>query len=147
MLQDIQHLLVRDLKKLRLEITLYKDEAAIWRSGKHISNPAGNLCLHLVGNLKTYIGAVLGKTGYQRQRDLEFAAKDVPVADLVKMIDETILVIESTFRKLDEQQLHELYPVMVFEEPMTTRYFLLHLAMHLGYHLGQVNYHRRLFDD
>ncbi len=145
--QEIKHPLVRDLEKLRLEIALYKDKSAIWRSAKDITNPAGNLCLHLVGNLKTYIGAVLGKTGYTRQRDLEFSTKAVSASDLVKMVDETILIVESVIDKLDDQQLNNLYPVLVFEEPMSTRYFLVHLAMHLGYHLGQVYYHRRLLDD
>jgi len=145
--QDIKILLVRDLKKLRSEITQYKDESAIWRKEKAIPNSAGNLCLHLVGNLNTYVGAILGNTGYTRQRDLEFSLKDIPAAELVKKIDETIGVVESTFEGLQEHKLDEIYPVIVFDEEMTTAYFLVHLAMHLGYHLGQVNYHRRLLDN
>jgi len=145
--QDLKILLVRDLKKLQSEITQYKDESVIWRKDKAIPNSAGNLCLHLVGNLNTFIGAVLGDTGYVRQRDLEFSLKDIPAAELVRMVDETISVVESTLEGLEGQKLNELYPIVVFDKEMTTGYFLVHLAMHLDYHLGQVNYHRRLLDN
>jgi uncharacterized damage-inducible protein DinB len=145
--RDFKILLVRDLRKLQSEITQYKDESVIWRKEKAIPNSAGNLCLHLIGNLNTYIGAMLGNTGYVRQRDLEFSLKDIPAAELVKKIDETIGVVESTFEGLQEHKLDEIYPVIVFDEEMTTAYFLVHLAMHLSYHLGQVNYHRRLLDN
>jgi uncharacterized damage-inducible protein DinB len=146
-IQDLKILLVRDLKKLRSEIMQYSNESAIWRTDKAIPNSAGNLCLHLVGNLNTYIGAVLGNSGYIRQRDLEFSLKDIPVDELVSRVDETVRVIESTLNQLEEHQLAGLYPLVVFDKEMTTGHFLIHLAMHLGYHLGQVNYHRRLLDN
>ena len=46
----------RDLKRLHKEIEAYTDEAVLWQKAEGISNPAGNLCLHLVGNLNEYIG-------------------------------------------------------------------------------------------
>ena len=147
LIQDLKILLVRDLKKLRSEITQYGSESAIWRTDKAIPNSAGNLCLHLVGNLNTFIGAVLGNTGYVRKRDLEFSLKDIPAAELVSKIDETVHVVESTLNQLEEHKLGESYPIVVFDKEMTTGHFLIHLAMHLSYHLGQVNYHRRLLDN
>lgn len=136
----------RDLAKLKAEIQLYKKESNLWITDKTVSNSAGNLALHLVGNLNHFIGAVLGNTGYVRQRDLEFSLKNVPVAEVLKQIDDTIIVIENTLSKLSKQDLQKEYRRNPFEDYMTTEFFLMHLAMHLAYHLGQINYHRRLLD-
>lgn len=144
--QTLKILFQRDLKKLKQEIESYRDEKKIWITDKNILNSAGNLCLHLVGNLNTYIGAEFGKTGYIRNRELEFSQKDLPKIELVKKIDETISVVEKSLDNIKDEQLNEEYPILVFAEKTTTEYFLVHLATHLAYHLGQVNYHRRLLD-
>ncbi len=136
----------RDLNKLIEEVESYKDESNLWIVSENISNSAGNLCLHLVGNLNTFIGANLGNTGYVRQRDKEFSLKNVPVAELRKQVEDVIEVIESTLNTLNHEDLAKEYTHRVFAKPTTTEYFLAHLAMHLAYHLGQINYHRRLLD-
>ena len=137
----------RDLEKLKLEIISYNNESNLWRIDKGIANSAGNLCLHLVGNLNTYIGAEIGKTGYVRDRDLEFSQKNIPKGELVKMIEDTITVVANGLNKLKEEDLESEYPLLVLKEKTSTGYFLIYLAVHLGYHLGQVNYHRRLLDN
>ncbi len=142
--QTLQALYVRDLRKLKQELELYKNEADIWKIEKQIANPAGNLCLHLVGNLNTYIGATLGNTGYVRHRDLEFSLRDVPRRELFQKIDDTIAMIERVMPRISDVAMTEEYPLLVLAEKTSTEYFLVHLAVHLGYHLGQVNYHRRL---
>lgn len=134
----------RDLEKLKQEIEAYNEEENLWIVANEISNSAGNLCLHIVGNLNHFIGAVLGDTGYIRQRDLEFSLKDIPVIEMIRQIDDTISVVESTLSKLTESGLQQEYRRNPFENYMTTEYFLIHLSMHLAYHLGQINYHRRL---
>ena|SRR5688572_24058975 len=144
--QTLKTLLTRDLAKLRDEINLYTNEIAIWKIQDGIANSAGNLCLHLVGNLNTYIGAELGRSGYMRDRDAEFSLKNIPREELVKMIGETIRVVGTTLDGLNDDDLEKEYPALVFKEKTSTKYFLIHLAVHLGYHLGQVNYHRRLLD-
>ena len=136
----------RGLEKLRHEIESYKNEAAIWKVGGEITNSAGNLCLHLIGNLNAYIGAELGRSGYVRHRDLEFSTRDTPRVELLQAIDETLAVVISGLDKVTAEQLEADYPLVVFADKMTTGYFLIHLAGHLNYHLGQINYHRRLFD-
>lgn len=136
----------RDLTKLRTEIAAYKHEANLWKVEKDIANPAGNLCLHLVGNLNTYIGAILGNSGYIRNRDLEFSLRDIPKEELISKIDETIKVVDRVMDTLTQEQLQQEYPQLVLAEKTSTEFFLVHLATHLTYHLGQVNYHRRLLD-
>lgn len=137
----------RDLNKLKSEIGSYKNEAILWVVDKSIANSAGNLCLHLIGNLNTYIGATLGGSNYIRNRELEFSLKDIPKQELINMIEATIIVVNETLGKITEEQLNSEYPMLVFQEKTSTEFFLVHLTTHLAYHLGQINYHRRLLDD
>ncbi|MBZ5856615.1 DUF1572 family protein [Flavihumibacter profundi] len=146
LIEIIRTLINRDLHKLTAEISAYRNESIIWKVDNSISNSAGNLCLHLVGNLNTYIGAEIGKTNYLRNRDLEFSLKDIPRSELLKKIGYTILMVNESLDKLNEEDLQKEYPLKVFEKEMSTEYFMVHLATHLSYHLGQINYHRRLLD-
>ena len=145
-LETLKTLFNRDLNKLKSEIESYQTESSIWTIDKNISNSAGNLCLHLIGNLNTYIGAEIGKTGYIRNRPLEFSLKDIPKSELVQKIEDTISVVNSALDNLTEADLESIYPQIVSEKEMTTGFFLIHLSTHLAYHLGQINYHRRLLD-
>ena len=143
----LKKLYVRDLTKLKEEIALYKNEENIWRIDQNILNSAGNLCLHLIGNLNTYIGVQLGNTGYVRNRPEEFALKNIPSQELINNIDKTIAMIETVMPTVSEDQFKSEYPLVVLDgKVLSTEYFLVHLATHLSYHLGQVNYHRRLLD-
>ena len=134
----------RDLNKLRDEIAQYTDENDLWKTSDGISNSAGNLCLHLTGNLKHFFGAVIGDTGYVRDRDAEFANKNISRSEMLADIDATRNVVLSTLAGMTEEDLDKPYPIEVFGQPMTTGYFVTHLATHFNYHLGQINYHRRL---
>jgi 23S rRNA maturation-related 3'-5' exoribonuclease YhaM len=142
--ETLKSLFTRDLTKLKLEIESYQDESKIWVIDKNISNSAGNLCLHLIGNINNFIGAEIGKTGYIRNRELEFSLKNVPRTELIEKIEDTIVVVNNALDRLTEADLQSIYPLVVFEKEMTTEFFLVHLSVHLGYHLGQINYHRRL---
>lgn len=144
--QTLIQLFNRDLDKLIEEINLYKNEEHLWLTTDKVSNCAGNLCLHIAGNLNAFIGAELGQTGYVRQRDKEFSLKDVPRTTMIAQIKEVKAIVENTLFKLTSTDLQQDYPLQVFKRPMTTEYFLVHLTTHLSYHLGQINYHRRLLD-
>jgi uncharacterized damage-inducible protein DinB len=144
MIQTLTQFFLRDLEKLKTEISSFKDEKNIWKISGEISNSAGNLCLHLCGNLQHFIGAVLGNSGYVRNRDAEFSRKNVPIRELVAEIELTAKIVEKTLMELKENDLQKIYPINVFGFEMTTGYFLIHLTTHLNYHLGQINYHRRL---
>lgn len=145
-IESLKILFNRDLTKLKLEIESYQNESDIWKIQKGIANSAGNLCLHLMGNLNTYIGAEFGKTGYLRNRTLEFSLQYSTRAELIQKIEETIAVVDSSLDKISEDDLKMEYPILVFKDKMTTEFMLIHLTTHLAYHLGQINYHRRLLD-
>ncbi|MGN6495690.1 MAG: DUF1572 family protein [Agriterribacter sp.] len=144
--ETLKALFVRDLNKLYNEIQLYNNENSIWKTEKQIPNSAGNLCLHLIGNLNTYIGREIGHSGYIRNREAEFSLKNVPRAQLLTQVKDTIVTVENSLDKLSDDMLEMEFPVPVFKEKASTGFLLMHLATHLSYHLGQVNYHRRFLD-
>jgi hypothetical protein len=145
LLLTLTALLDRDLRTLAREVEAYPSEGALWVKGGEIPNSAGNLVLHVVGNLSHFVGGVLGNTGFQRDRDAEFADRDVPSTRLMALIDDTRTMVREVLPNLPPSVLGEVYP----DPPGTmsgvsTGHFLAHLCTHLAYHLGQVNYHRRL---
>ncbi len=136
----------RDLLKLQDELNLYKNEANIWAVKADINNSAGNLALHLIGNLNHFIGATLGNTGYVRNREAEFALKDIPRAQVLADIDSVIPVVKTALANLQPGDFEKDFPLPMNNRTITTEQLLLQLLAHLSYHLGQINYHRRLID-
>ena len=147
MIESIKELYHRDLRRLKQEIELYKDDTTLWKTERSIKNSGGNLCLHIVGNLKTYIGNGLAQIGYVRQRDLEFSGKFVDREELYKRIDETIQIVDQGLSKLDDDRLTEDFPIIVWEKKTEMAFTIIHLHSHLNYHLGQINYHRRILEE
>lgn len=145
MITSLLQLFIRDIEKLQNEIQLYSNEEILWKVDNDIKNSAGNLAIHLIGNLNHFIGATLGNSGYIRQRDKEFNEKNIPRKLILKQLEEVKQSTEKVLLSLTENNLKGEYPINVFKnENMTTEYFLIHLYGHLNYHLGQINYHRRL---
>lgn len=144
--QILQKIITRDLEKLKVEISSYKEERNLWRTNFSVSNSAGNLCLHIIGNLNTYIGLAIGNTGYVRNRDLEFSDKNIPLQKLLEQIEKTLIMVNKTLDNLSDADLLLEYPMEVSVGKTTTAYYLTHVTAHLSYHLGQINYHRRIFE-
>lgn len=143
MTHALTFLFQRDIDRVIDELNQYAHEADIWKIGGDIKNSAGNLALHLAGNLQHFIGADLGKTGYVRDREFEFAGKDVKREELIVQLQKAKQVIKDVLPKLSDEVLKAPFPGKIPIEA-TTEGFLLHLYNHFGYHHGQINYHRRL---
>jgi hypothetical protein len=143
---DLQFLFEKGLIQLKAELGSYSHEGNIWKIEDGITNSAGVLTKHLLGNLNHFIGAVIGNTGYIRDRDREFASDPISREELLLQIDKLIVTLQQSFDSLEASLLNQQYPVQVFGHPMTYRYFLFHLLGHFNYHLGQINYHRRLLE-
>ncbi|MFV0388229.1 MAG: DUF1572 family protein [Pyrinomonadaceae bacterium] len=133
----------KQLGKLIEEINAYENEADIWTRRGEMPNSAGNLTLHLIGNLNHYIGANLGNSGYKRERDLEFLGKEVSRKELVKRIKNVSQTVSSTLSSLLNTALFEDYPEEFLGETRNTFEVLVSTYAHLNYHLGQIDYHRR----
>jgi uncharacterized damage-inducible protein DinB len=134
----------RDLRALRRELEAYPDERGLWAVPRGVSNTAGNLAMHLAGNLRMFVGAQLGGIGYVRDRDAEFNRRDVPRAELLRQVDDALVAVEQTMPMLRDEDLDKPYPMRLGGTTVTTGDFLIHLATHLTYHLGQIDYHRRV---
>jgi Protein of unknown function (DUF1572) len=136
----------RDLRKLIEEVNLFKNERDLWRTHGSVKNSSGNLVLHITGGFNHLIGATLAQTGYVRNRDQEFISKGVERKVLVARLEELIPMINETVNTLTQEQMEAEYPIL-FDKPKTsTSYVLLQLLLHLNYHLGQVNYLRRILE-
>jgi uncharacterized damage-inducible protein DinB len=133
----------RELRAVKREIEAYPDDASLWRPVPGIANSGGTLALHLAGNLQHFFGAILGRDGYSRNRDAEFARRDVPRAELLSGIDAAMVSVERALKALTDDALEAPYPELIAKRKVSTSVFLLHLATHLAYHLGQIDYHRR----
>lgn len=126
------------------EVEAFNGAETLWQTVPGVLNPAGNLALHLAGNLETFIGAVLGNTGYVRDREAEFTLRDIPAAEVVRRLQLAKSAVESTLTGLSDDSLTEPYPSDKFGEGKTTGFALIYLLAHLNYHLGQINYLRRI---
>ncbi len=143
MIQDLRVMLLRDLATLAREVDLYPDDGSLWKAVPGLANAGGNLALHLCGNLRHFIGATLGGTGYVRDRDAEFADRDLAKAALLAEIQATHQDVDATLSAFPPARLQEPFPIAFAGQHLGTGAFLLHLASHLAFHLGQVDYHRR----
>ena len=144
--QEFTFLFERDLKELKKEIQSYVTEEALWVQIPGTINAGGNLCQHLIGNLRTYIGHALGDFLYVRDRTAEFSARVFTRETLVLEIDLLLEMLPGILQKLTPDQWSAGYPrdILVIDEPQSHRLVLMHLAMHLAWHRGQINYHRRI---
>ncbi|MCI0448293.1 MAG: DinB family protein [Chlorobi bacterium] len=132
------------LDQLREEISLYKDENDLWKLTGDIKNTPGNLAIHICGNLKFNFGAVLLNNGYVRDRDSEFARKNVPREEILKEIDSAKKVVLESLSTLSRADLNKPFPSSAYGDEGTTGDLILRISFHLAYHLGQINYHRRI---
>ncbi len=133
----------RDLRAVGQQIEAYDDESDLWKLVPGIENSAGTLALHIAGNIQHFIGAQLGGTGYVRDREAEFGDRNVPRSVLLEGIEAAGSALEKGVAGLDAEALGAEYPLEVGGIKHTTGGFLVHLAAHLTYHHGQIDYHRR----
>lgn len=142
--QSVTAVLVRDLRSLARELDAYPGDTELWRTAPGVTNSGGTLALHLVGNIQHFIGTVLGRSGYVRNRDAEFSRRDVPRHEIKEEVERAIAAVATGLARLTAADLERDYPLPILGKMVTTGDFLLHLATHFTYHLGQVDYHRRL---
>ena len=142
--QILLELYTKDIIKLKEEISLYKNENDLWLLKGDVKNSPGTLALHITGNLKHFIGAQLGKTGFVRERDKEFSDRNVSREKMLNGLDEALEIMKTTLPKLSDADLQKDFPLPFLEKVRPTIEILFILYGHLNYHLGQVNYHRRL---
>jgi uncharacterized damage-inducible protein DinB len=143
-LSVVQAVVLRELAAVRRTVEAYPDDASLWAERPGFPNAGGTLVLHLAGNLQHYLGAVLGQSGYRRDRDAEFSRRDVGRTELLGEIEAARQAIERGMAAVSDDALAAPYPEQIAGRTVATGDFLVHLATHLAYHLGQLDYHRRV---
>jgi hypothetical protein len=141
---DFARCLVRELEGFKRELAHFPDDGAVWHTAPGITNSAGNLALHLAGNLQHFIGAVLGGTGYLRNREAEFGRRSGSRAEIYRELDAAIAVVQKVLPSLPDETLAAEFPEMLMGLRFRTSTFLVHLCAHAGFHLGQAGYLRRI---
>jgi hypothetical protein len=140
---ELAALFHRDLPRLLHQLEAIDDQH-LWSVVPGVTNSAGNLMLHLNGNLREFVGRQIGGVDYVRDRAREFAAKDVPRAELVADLTGLAALIPSVLERLAAERWDDMFPEQVLPGgPITNRQFVIHLYGHLNYHLGQIDYLRR----
>jgi hypothetical protein len=137
-------LITRELRALRRELEAYPSDDAVWATPAGIANACGTLVLHLAGNLRLYVGHVIGGIAYERDRPREFSARGLSRAELLAELDATLAAVDGTLTHVTDEVFASEFPLVIGSARVNTQEFLLHCAVHLAYHLGQVDYHRRL---
>lgn len=140
----IAAIICRELRALERELNAYQSEDQVWALPPGLPNSGGTLALHAAGNLRHFIGSVLGNTPYVRDRDAEFARRDVPRSELIDGLHDAEKAVRDTLNQLEPAKWTERYPLLVANRRLITGDFMTHLAVHLAYHVGQVDFHRRI---
>jgi len=142
--RDLTALITRELDTLIREVDLFPDDESIWKTSTGVSNSCGTLALHCAGNLRHYVGAVLGGSGYVRDRAREFSQRSGTRAELTAELREARSAVVGTLPTLGAAVLDADFPEPIAGVTLPTRLFLMHLAVHLGFHVGQADYLRRM---
>jgi hypothetical protein len=142
----LANLYERDLRKVIEEVNAFKNEEDLWKTQGSVKNSCGNLVSHLIGGMNHHIGTTLGHTGYVRNRDLEFSVKGTPKKELVAQLEALILVIRKTLDAFTPEKMEAEFPFPFDGANNSNSYVLTQLLLHLNYHLGQINYLRRILE-
>jgi hypothetical protein len=140
---SVAAVLARDLEGFRRSRAAYPDDASVWRPAAGLPNSAGTLALHVAGNLRHFVGAVLGGSAYVRRREEEFSATGLPRSELDALLARTAEEVRAALERLDPAALGRDFPETHRGLRVATGDFLVHLCTHLAFHLGQADAHRR----
>jgi hypothetical protein len=144
---ELASLFRRDLERLTRQVESFPNDETLWRTRPGVTNAAGSLALHLEGNLREFVGRQLGQIDYERNRELEFSARGLTRQELVIRLTELRSSIPSVIENLSAEQLEAEYPQVVLQTATSTGEFLIHLYGHLNWHLGQLDYLRRILSE
>jgi hypothetical protein len=144
LVESVAAILDRDLQALGREVEAYPDDGTLWQLPEGVTNSGGTLVLHLTGNIQHFLGARLAGTGFVRDRPAEFSARGVPRAAVLRQIEAARSAVCAAAEKLAGEALKQDFPEVVGGMRVATGDYLIHLVSHFGYHLVQVDYHRRL---
>jgi uncharacterized damage-inducible protein DinB len=109
----------------------------IWWRPNPASNSAGNLALHLAGNVRQWIVSGLGGAPDSRRRDEEFAERGpLPGPELVKVLNASVKDACRVLRRLSATDLARIYAIQRLR--VTGLNAVFHVVEHFAFHTGQI---------
>jgi len=144
--KELARLYKRDIERFITEIELFNDENNLLKTKGSAKNSSGNLTLHIIGGLSFHIGVTLANLDFVRNRNQEFIRKGVPRESMTAQLSNLIPLIVDTITSMPDRQLNELHPNLYDGQNETIGYVLTQILLHLNYHLGQINYLRRMLE-
>lgn len=141
----VKESVVRELESLRdavRDLAGPLDERQFWTKPFEPGNSFGHLVLHLTGNLRWFVGAQLGGTGYVREREREFTETNPPAkAEALAGLEEAVATFRRVVEGLSAERLTAPHPTERFGTVVNA---LVHLISHFALHRGQLSYIARL---
>ena len=103
-------------------------------------NSFGHLVLHLTGNLNYYVGTQIAKTGYVRDRPLEFNDPNPPSKEeALKRLDNAVAMVRETIRAQSPDDWSRTYSG-VGTTAENRLDMVMQCAAHMQHHIGQMIY-------
>jgi uncharacterized damage-inducible protein DinB len=128
-------LIVKSLQQL--------SEEEIWWRPNPPSNSAGNLVLHLCGNVRQWIVSHLGGAEFKRERDLEFSEiGPIPRNQLVAQLRRTVRDACRVLARLSDDSLAQKHVIQGLH--VNGLEAVYHVVEHFSYHTGQIIYITKL---
>ena len=130
------HLSEDFLPKIERCLERLTDEQIWWRPNEQ-SNSIGNLLLHLSGNARQWIVCGVGGDTDSRDRDAEFAQRDVIARDeLHSVLKRTLADVDATLAQFDADRLLERRSIQGLDVSVLEA--ILHVVEHFSMHTGQI---------
>lgn len=122
-------------------------EALDWRpiqgEGELATNSLAVMAVHLAGSQTFWMKEIIGCTPIQRDREAEFAAQGVSLADLKARLDAAGKIVEEVLSPLSERQMEEERKFR--DKPITVRGGILQVIDHVAQHIGHMQLTRQLW--
>ena len=132
------HLMQQYLPWLRACLEKLSEDDMWWRPNAQ-SNSAGNLILHLCGNIRQWVIHGVGGAEDLRQRKAEFAEQGpIPKAELLVQLEATLAEVDAVLQRVTAEALAQPRQIQGFDQTVLSAIF--HVVEHFSYHTGQIIY-------
>lgn len=118
-------------------------DSDVWWRAHETNNSAGNLVLHLGGNIRQWVYHHLGGKDFRREREKEFSQRAViRKTELLAYLRSAVQDVDAVLADFPVENLHKTYEIQKYS--VTGLEAILHITEHFSYHVGQIVYITKL---
>jgi uncharacterized damage-inducible protein DinB len=119
------------------------NEEQVWARRAENENAAGNLVLHLCGNVRQWIVSAVGARPDVRERDREFSARGgVSIAALTECLRTTVEEAAGVLRAVTAERMAERLVIQGYK--VSVMEAIYHVVEHFSMHTGQIMFATKL---